>query len=609
MRSLALYYISIPCFAFLRKYTLYPTCRLLLIDLPRTANYNYKGSISSSGPLPVQESWNHMQDLKHVFSYLKPYRRDLFLAVGLVFVECIFEMVIPMLMSDLVDQGVPSHDMQVIMLQGSKMIICAVLALITGLLYARFAARAANGFAAALREAEYRKLQQFDFANLDHFSTPSLVTRMTTDVTVMLNAVATGLRPLVRSPVMLFMGLGMAFLLNAKLTIVFLITTPILAAILAWIVTKVSPLYDRQQTAVDHLNGRVQEALTAIRAIKAFVRGDYENEQFETVNDELAAASTNTFRYAVLNLPAFQAVMYTAIVCIMWYGGNFILTDRMTVGELTAFLSYVLQVLNSVMMFSGVFLQLTRSLTSARRIRAVLEEQPALATPADPVAAVADGSIDFADVSFKYSAAAARDALSHVTLHIPAGATVGIIGGTGAAKTTLVQLIPRLYDATSGTIRDNLRWGDPNADDETLWAACRAACADEFLERMPDGLDTDMGQGGVNVSGGQKQRLCIARTLLKHPKVLIFDDSTSAVDTATEGKIRHALAALTDVTKLIIAQRITSVMDADMIVILDDGKVHAVGTHKELLANDTIYQEIYASQMKGDDADGKGIQR
>ena len=675
MRNLALYYISIPCFAFLRKYTLYPTCRLLLIDLPRTADYNYKASISSSGPLPVQESWNHMQDLKHVFSYLKPYRRDLFLAVGLVFVECIFEMVIPMLMSDLVDQGVPSHDMQVIMLQGSKMIICAVLALITGLLYARFAARAANGFAAALREAEYRKLQQFDFANLDHFSTPSLVTRMTTDVTVMLNAVATGLRPLVRSPVMLFMGLGMAFLLNAKLTIVFLITTPILAAILAWIVTKVGPLYDRQQTAVDHLNGRVQEALTAIRAIKAFVRGDYENEQFETVNDELAAASTNTFRYAVLNLPAFQAVMYTAIVCIMWYGGNFILTDRMTVGELTAFLSYVLQVLNSVMMFSGVFLQLTRSLTSARRIRAVLKEQPALATPADPVAAVADGSIDFADVSFKYSAAAARDALSHVTLHIPAGATVGIIGGTGAAKTTLVQLIPRLYDATSGTvkvggqdvrryylaalrdavgivlqknllfsgtvkvggqdvrryslaalrdavgivlqknllfsgtIRDNLRWGDPNADDETLWAACRAACADEFLERMPDGLDTDMGQGGVNVSGGQKQRLCIARTLLKHPKVLIFDDSTSAVDTATEGKIRHALAALTDVTKLIIAQRITSVMDADMIVILDDGKVHAVGTHKELLANDTIYQEIYASQMKGDDADGKGIQR
>lgn len=583
-----------------------------------------------------------MQDLKHIFSYLKPYRRDLFLAIALIFVECVFEMIIPMLMSDLVDQGIPSHDMQVVMLQGSKMIACAVLALITGLLYARFAARAANGFAAALREAEYRKLQQFDFANLDHFSTPSLVTRMTTDVTVMLNAIATGLRPLVRSPVMLFMGIGMAFLLNVRLTVVFLITVPVLSVILAWIVTKVSPLYDHQQSAVDHLNGRVQEALTAIRVIKAFVRGDYENQQFETVNDELAAASTSTFRYAVLNQPAFQAVMYTAIVCIMWYGGSFILVGGMTVGELTAFLSYVLQVLNSVMMFSGVFLQLTRSLTSARRICAVLEEQPALAAPASPVTTVADGSIDFTDVSFKYSASAAKDALSHVTLHIPSGATVGIIGGTGSAKTTLVQLIPRLYDATSGTvqvggqdvrrydlsalrdavgivlqknllfsgtIRENLRWGCPDADDEALWAACRAACADEFLTRMPDGLDTDMGQGGVNVSGGQKQRLCIARTLLKHPKVLIFDDSTSAVDTATEGRIRRALAALPGVTKLIIAQRITSVMDADMIVILDDGKVHAVGTHQDLLAHDTIYQEIYTSQMKGDDTDGQSIQR
>ena len=352
-----------------------------------------------------------------------------------------FEMVIPMLMSDLVDQGVPSHDMQVIMLQGSKMIICAVLALITGLLYARFAARAANGFAAALREAEYRKLQQFDFANLDHFSTPSLVTRMTTDVTVMLNAVATGLR-FGAQPGHAVHGAGHGVLAQCQADHRFPYYNAHPGRYSGLDRNKVGPLYDRQQTAVDHLNGRVQEALTAIRAIKAFVRGDYENEQFETVNDELAAASTNTFRYAVLNLPAFQAVMYTAIVCIMWYGGNFILTDRMTVGELTAFLSYVLQVLNSVMMFSGVFLQLTRSLTSARRIRAVLEEQPALATPADPVAAVADGSIDFADVSFKYSAAAARDALSHVTLHIPAGATVGIIGGTGAAKTTLVQLIP-----------------------------------------------------------------------------------------------------------------------------------------------------------------------
>ena len=477
------------------------------------------------------------------------YKRASLLTPLFTGLEVVMEVLIPYVTAAIIDKGIEAGDIGQVYLYGGLMLLLAFLSLLFGILAGKYAARASSGFACNLWEGMYANIQTFSFSNIDKYSTAGLVTRMTTDVTVMLNAVATGLRPLVRSPVMLFMGLGMAFLLNAKLTIVFLITTPILAAILAWIVTKVGPLYDRQQTAVDHLNGRVQEALTAIRAIKAFVRGDYENEQFETVNDELAAASTNTFRYAVLNLPAFQAVMYTAIVCIMWYGGNFILTDRMTVGELTAFLSYVLQVLNSVMMFSGVFLQLTRSLTSARRIRAVLEEQPALATPADPVAAVADGSIDFADVSFKYSAAAARDALSHVTLHIPAGATVGIIGGTGAAKTTLVQLIPRLYDATSGTvkvggldvrryylaalrdavgivlqknllfsgtIRDNLRWGDPNADDETLWAACRAACADEFLERMPDGLDTDMGQGGVNVSGGQKQRLCIARTLLKH---------------------------------------------------------------------------------------------
>ena len=456
---------------------------------------------------------------------------------------------------------------------------------------------------------------------------------MTTDVTVMLNAVATGLRPLVRSPVMLFMGLGMAFLLNAKLTIVFLITTPILAVILAWIVTKVGPLYDRQQTAVDHLNGRVQEALTAIRAIKAFVRGDYENEQFETVNDELAAASTNTFRYAVLNLPAFQAVMYTAIVCIMWYGGNFILTARMTVGELTAFLSYVLQVLNSVMMFSGVFLQLTRSLTSARRIRAVLEEQPALATPADPVAAVADGSIDFADVSFKYSAAAARDALSHVTLHIPAGATVGIIGGTGAAKTTMGQLIPRLYDAESGTVRvggvdvrdynldvlrrevsmvlqknvlfsgtilDNLRWGDANATEEECIRMAKLACADEFIQRFPDKYNTWIEQGGSNVSGGQKQRLTIARALLRKPKVLILDDSTSAVDTATDAKIRKAFREeIPGTTKIIIAQRISSVQDADRILVLENGQINGLGTHAELLATNAIYQEVYNSQTQG----------
>ena len=579
-----------------------------------------------------------MNDLRLIFRYGKPYRRDFWAAAGLIFIECIFEMVIPVLMSTLVDEGVPSHNMAIILRQGGLMALCAVLALITGLLYARYAARFANGFAAELRLAEYAAVQKFDFANLDHFSSASLVTRMTTDATVLLNAINAGLRPFVRSPVMLAMGLGMAFLLSPKLTIVFLITTPILTILLTLIVCKVGPLYGRQQSAVDHLNSRIQESLTAIRAIKAFVRGDYENEQFNAVNTELSDASTETFRYAVLNLPAFQTIMYTAIVCIMWFGGGFILQGDMSVGQLTAFLSYVLQVLNSVMMFSGAFLQMTRSLASARRIREVLTEQPDLANAADPVDTVPNGQIDFEGVSFKYNAAAQKSALSDITLHIPAGATVGIIGGTGSAKTTLVQLIPRLYDATegtvkvggrdvrdydltalrdavgivlqknllfSGTIRDNLKWGNPDAAEEQLWAACRAAHADEFLDRMPDGLDTDLGQGGVNVSGGQKQRLCIARTLLKHPKVLIFDDSTSAVDTATESGIRRALAELTDVTKLIIAQRISSVQSADLIVILEDGRLHAVGTHAELLAKDTIYQEIYYSQMKGGDPDGE----
>lgn len=579
-----------------------------------------------------------MNDLRLIFRYGKPYRRDLWAAAGLIFIECIFEMVIPVLMSTLVDEGVPSHNMAIILRQGGLMALCAVLALITGLLYARYAARFANGFAAELRLAEYAAVQKFDFANLDHFSSASLVTRMTTDATVLLNAINAGLRPFVRSPVMLAMGLGMAFLLSPKLTIVFLITTPILTILLTLIVCKVGPLYGRQQSAVDHLNSRIQESLTAIRAIKAFVRGDYENEQFNAVNTELSDASTETFRYAVLNLPAFQTIMYTAIICIMWFGGGFILQGDMSVGQLTAFLSYVLQVLNSVMMFSGAFLQMTRSLASARRIREVLTEQPDLANVADPLETVPNGQIDFEGVSFKYNAAAQKSALSDITLHIPAGATVGIIGGTGSAKTTLVQLIPRLYDATegtvkvggrdvrdydltalrdavgivlqknllfSGTIRDNLKWGNPDAAEEQLWAACRAAHADEFLDRMPDGLDTDLGQGGVNVSGGQKQRLCIARTLLKHPKVLIFDDSTSAVDTATESGIRRALAELTDVTKLIIAQRISSVQSADLIVILEDGRLHAVGTHAELLEKDTIYQEIYYSQMKGGDPDGE----
>ena len=573
-----------------------------------------------------------MRELKRLLSYLGPYRRDLFLGGLLVLVETAFELVIPVLMADLIDVGVENRDLHYIVVKGIQMGVCALLALITGLLYARFAARAAYGWGARIREAQYEKVQDYAFSNLDRFESSSLVTRMTTDVTVLQNAINGGLRPLVRSPVMLVMGLWLSFWMNARLALIFVVTAPILALILFFVVRKVAPMYSRLQKAMDKLNNVVQEGLTAIRAVKAFVRGEYEEEKFQTVNEELMATSQRTFHFAVLNLPAFQFTMYTAIVLILWFGGGMILDGGLQVGELTGFLSYVLQVMNSFMMISNVFLLLTRSLASAHRIAEVLEEKPVLTSPDQPVEEVPDGSVDFEGVSFKYHAEAKEYALSGVDLHIRAGQTVGILGGTGSAKTTLVQLIPRLYDATegvvkvgghdvkeydltslrdavgivlqknvlfSGTVRENLQWGDPSADDERLWDACRAAGADEFLERMPDGLDTDLGQGGVNVSGGQKQRLCIARALLKRPKILIFDDSTSAVDTATESKIRSALAKLTGVTKIVIAQRITSVMHTDLIVILEDGKIHASGTHEELLHHDPIYQEIYASQMKG----------
>ena len=578
-----------------------------------------------------------MNDLKRLLGYMGPYRKDMILGMLLVIIESSFEMVIPVLMSDIIDTGVAQGDVPAIMTTGLQMAACAVLALITGLLYARYAARASYGFGARIREAEYAKVQEYAFANLDHFETSSLITRMTTDVTVLQNAINGGFRPLVRGPSMLVLGIALAFFMSPELSVVFFICTPVLGAVLFLVVRHIAPMYIRLQQAMDHLNNVVQECLTAIRAVKAFVRGEYEEEKFEAVNTELMQVSRSTFRTAVLNLPAFQLTMYAACVLILWLGGTMILNGALTVGRLTSFLSYVMQVMNSLMMISNVFLLMTRSLASAHRVAQVLDERVALTSPENAVTEIPDGGIRFENVSFKYHPDAAEYALANIDLTIRPGQTVGILGGTGSAKSTLVQLIPRLYDATegrvlvggrdvreydlaalrdavgivlqknvlfSGTVRENLQWGDPTADDETLWAACRAACADEFLSAMPGGLDADLGQGGVNVSGGQKQRLCIARTLLKKPKILIFDDSTSAVDTATEAKIRAALRALPDVTKIIIAQRITSVMGTDQIIVLEDGRIHAVGTHRELLESDAIYQEIYHSQMKGGSGDG-----
>ena len=577
-----------------------------------------------------------MTSLRRLLSYLGKYRADMLIGALLITAETAFELVIPVLMADIIDVGVAEHNLSYIFRRGLWMALCAVLSLATGLLYARFAARAAYGWGANLRQAQYQRLQSYAFANLDHFETASIITRLTTDVTVLQNAINGGFRPLIRGPVMLILGVALSFWMNPRLSLVFLVLSPVLSGLLFLIVRKIAPLYTRLQQAMDRLNNTVQETVTAIRAVKAFVREENRAEVFDEVNQNLTETSKKTFRTATLNMPAFQLVMYTAVVLIMWFGGDMILHSSLQVGDLTGFLSYVFQIMNSLMMISNVFLLLTRSLASARRISEILDENPVLTSPPNGKTEIADGSVELRDVSFKYHAGAKEYALSHVNLSVAAGQTIGILGGTGSAKSTLVQLIPRLYDATegtvlvggtdvkaydlyalrdavgivlqknvlfAGTVRENLLWGNPQADDETLWAACRTASADEFLRKLPGGLNAMLSQGGVNLSGGQRQRLCIARALLKQPKVLIFDDATSALDSDTEHKIRTALYELKDVTKIIIAQRLTSVMQADRIVIMEDGRIHAVGTHKSLLESDPVYQEIYASQMKREEAD------
>ena len=569
-----------------------------------------------------------MRDLRILVSYLGPHRRDFILAAVCIFIEGTLELLIPFFTAGLIDEGIVAGDMSVVWASAAKMLACGVAAMAFGMAFARFSARAAMGLGANLRDAEYAAIQRYSFENLDHFETSGLVTRMTTDITVIQNAVTSGFRPMMRGPVMLVMGLALASALSVELAVVFFVLLPLLALALVLIVRRVGPLYRVLQGAMDELNEVVQECLTAIRAVKAFVRGEWVEERFGRVNAALADTATKTFRLAVLNTPLFQAIMYSADVLILLLGGQMILAGTLKVGELTGFMSYVLQITNSLMMISNVFLLLTRALTSVQRVGEVLGEQPAIESPEHPVREVADGSVEFRDVSFKYHAEAAEDVLSHVSLSFPAGSTVGVLGGTGSGKSSLVQLLPRLYDVGAGavlvggrdvrsyelgalrdavgivlqknvlftgTVRDNLRWGSPDASDEELLEACRIACVDEFLDRI-GGLDGDLGQGGVNVSGGQKQRLCIARALVKRPCVLVLDDSTSAVDMVTDARIRAGLAALEGVTKIVIAQRVASVADADQIVILDEGRVHAVGTHAELLESDPIYQELYRTQ-------------
>ena len=573
--------------------------------------------------------------LKRIFSYMNEYKKYAWLALICIAVEAVLELMVPMIMADLIDTGVSTGDDMYIYKKGLQMVICAILALILGIGSSRFSALAGQGLGANLRKAEYEKLQSYSFSNIDHFKVSSLVTRLTSDVTNIQNAVSTGMRPFGRSPVMLIFATSVAFSINHTLALVFFVALPILAVLLITIIIHVRPLYSKMQSAIDLVNRTIQENLTAIRVVKSYVRGDYEYEKFENVNNSLKNESEKAFSLAVLNMPAMQYVMYGTILSLLLFGGYLINKGELMIGELTGFLSYVLLILNSLMMMSNVFLMMTRSLASGARIMEVIDEKIDMTDELAKDITVKNGDIEFEHVWFKYKEDAKEYVLSDVSFHIKAGQTVGIIGQTGSAKTSLVQLIPRLYDTSRGTVKidgidvknypmkhlrdaiavvlqkntlfsgtllSNLKWGNENASMDEIKEACQIACVDEFIDRMSDGYNTEMGQGGVNVSGGQKQRLCIARAILKKPKVLILDDSTSAVDTATEAKIREGLSRrLPDMTKIIIAQRISSVRHADQIIILDKGCINGIGTHESLLSNNKIYQEIYESQKEGAD--------
>lgn len=562
---------------------------------------------------------------KQFFGYFKNYKKYLYLSAVFVILETLFELIIPLIMADIIDIGVANKDRNYILIKGGLMIICALLSLGLGLLYAKAAAKAGQGFGYELRKAQYQKIQEFSFKNTDHFSTSSLVTRLTSDVTILQNAICNGIRPLVRAPFMMLTALTMAILINAKLAVVFLIAIPVLATCLIIIMSKVRPLYGKMQRALDSVNSIVQENLIAIRVVKSYVRKDYEQAKFNEVNLNYQQVSRKSFHYAVMNMPCFQFVMYSTIIAILWFGGGMIQIGNMQVGELTGFLSYIMQILNSLMMISNVFLMLTRSLASAYRIQEVFDEEIDIKDEKSDIK-ITRGKIIFKNVAFKYDLKAKEYVLNNINLEIEPGETVGIIGGTGSAKTSLVQLIPRLYDITagdllidghdiksygiehlrdeiamvlqkntlfSGTIKENILWGKADASDHELNEVLDIACASEFIDALPKGINTDLGQGGVNVSGGQKQRLCIARALLKKPKILILDDSTSALDTATERKLTDGLAYyLPKTTKIIISQRLSSLAHADKIVILTDGKIDDIGTPEELANRNHIYQDL-----------------
>lgn len=570
--------------------------------------------------------------IKRLLKSVREFKKDALLTPFFVVLEVVMEVIIPMVMALLIDKGIDGQDMAAIWKYGIILVLCAMLALVFGAAAGTFAARASTGFARNLRHDMYYNVQNFSFSNIDKFSTGSIVTRLTTDVTNVQNAFQMCTRIAVRCPVMLVFALFMAMKIDSRMALVFLAVLPILAIGMGILMKVVDPVFERAFKIYDRMNTVVQENVRGIRVVKTYVREDHETEKFEGVSGMLYRTFSKAQKTMAGVMPLMQFCMYACMLLISWFGARLIVVGSMTTGELTSMFSYAMQILMSLMMVAMVFVMITMAKASAERVAEILDEQPDLHNPANPIHEVKDGAIEFDDVSFSYKGDERKLALKNVNLHIKAGQTVGILGGTGSAKSTLVQLIPRLYDTThgtvkvggvdvrdydiealrdqvamvlqknvlfSGTIKENLRWGDENASDEELERVCRLAQADEFIQQMPDKYDTHIEQGGSNVSGGQKQRLCIARALLKKPKILILDDSTSAVDTKTDALIRKAFAEeIPDTTKIIIAQRVSSVQDADQIVILDGGTVQAVGTHDELLAANTIYQEIYNQQNR-----------
>ena len=572
--------------------------------------------------------------IRKLAPYTKGYRVWIFLGVLCSAGEAVLELLLPKAMSQIVDVGIANGDKAYILATGLKMILMALASLVMGVGAAGLAAKAGMGFGANVRAAEYAQVQRFSFANIERFSTASLITRLTNDVSSVQMTLMMGMRMLVRAPVMLITALVMALTISLQLSQVFLVVLPLLLLLVAIVIRYVGPFFTALQKSTDDLNLVVQENLNAIRVVKSFVREDREQEKFTQRSETLRQTAERAFSFVVLFVPLVTLIMGGTIMSIMWLGGHYVAGGTMLSGDLIAFFTYASEILMSLMMVAMVMMVLTRSIACGKRIVEVLEEQPEITdSAADPALTVENGEVDFDHVYFKYHKDSDAWNLEDICLHIDSGMTVGILGGTGSAKSTLVSLIPRLYEATegvvsvgghdvreytmealrqgcamvlqkntlfSGTIRENLRWGREDATDQEMEEACRMACADEFISRMPDGYDTHIEQGGANVSGGQKQRLCIARAILRRPRVLILDDSTSAVDTATDAKIRSALRqALPGATKLIIAQRISSVMDADLIVVLDDGKISGAGTHDQLMASNHIYQEVYKSQQEG----------